>query len=46
MSKEGSTKSVNFMTPRAGILMLGFGQISHIVKMHYFCKNHLLFTQA
>ena len=35
MTKEGSTKIVNFMTPRAGILVLGRGHISHIVKMHY-----------
>ena len=29
------------MTPRAGILALGCDQKSHIVKMHYFCKNPL-----
>ena len=29
MTKEGSTKIVNFMTPRAGVLMLGRGHISH-----------------
>ena len=29
MTKEGSTKIVNFMTPRAGVLMLGHGHISH-----------------
>ena len=29
MTKEGSTKIVNFMTPRAGVLMLGYGHISH-----------------
>ena len=45
MSKDGSTKIVNFMTPGAGILVLGRGQISHIMKMHYSFKN-LLFTQA
>ena len=28
------------MTPRAGILVLRFDQISHVVKMHYFFKNH------
>ena len=32
MTKEGSTKIVNFMTPRAGVLVLGRGHISHIVK--------------
>ena len=36
MTKEGSTKIVNFMTPGAGVLVLGRGHISHIVKMHYF----------
>ena len=46
MTKEGSTKIVNFMTPRAGVLMLGCGHISHIVKMHYFFKNLLLYFQA
>ena len=45
MTKEGSTKIVNFMTPRAGVLVLGPGHISHIVKMHYFFKNHLLYSQ-
>ena len=39
ISKEESTKIVNFMTPRVGILLLGNGQISYIVKMHYFFKN-------
>ena len=29
MTKEGSTKILNFITPRAGVLMLGFGHISH-----------------
>ena len=29
MTKEGSTKIVNFMTPGAGVLMLGRGHISH-----------------
>ena len=29
MTKERSTKIVNFMTPRAGVLMLGCGHISH-----------------
>ena len=39
MTKEGSTKIVNFMTPGAGVLVLGRDHISHIVKMHYFFKN-------
>ena len=29
MTKEGSTKLVNFITPGAGVLMLGRGHISH-----------------
>ena len=29
MANEGSTEIVNFMTPRAGVLMLGRGHISH-----------------
>ena len=32
MTKEGSTKIVNFMTPGAGVLMLGCGNISHYSK--------------
>ena len=46
MTKEGSTKIVNFMTPGTGVLVLGRGHISHIVKMHYFFKILLLFSQA
>ena len=34
ITKEGSTKIVNFMTPGAGVLVLGCGHISHIVTMH------------
>ena len=33
MSKEGSTKPVNFMTKRAGILVRECGHNSYIVKM-------------
>ena len=29
MTKEGSTKIVNFMTPGAGVFMLRCGHISH-----------------
>ena len=29
MTTEGSTKIVNFMTPGAGVMMLGRGHISH-----------------
>ena len=45
-TKEGSTKIVNFMTPRAGVLVLGLGHISYIVKMHYFFINLLLCFHA
>ena len=34
------------MTPGAGVLVLGCGRISHIVKMHYFFKNLLFNSQA
>ena len=46
MTKEASTKIVNFMTPGSGVLVLGFGHISRIVKMHYFFKNLLHYSQA
>ena len=46
MTKEGSTKIVNLMTPGAGVLVQGHGHISCIVKMHCFFKNLLLFSQA
>ena len=46
IAKEGSTKIVNFMTPGSGVLVLGRGHISHIVKMHYFFKNLLLNSRA
>ena len=34
------------MTPGAGILLLGSGHISHIVKMHYSFQNLLLYSHA
>ena len=42
VTKEGSTKILYiFHDPRAGVLVLGCGQIlSHIVKMHYFLKKY------
>ena len=46
MTKEGSTKIVNFMTTGAGVLVLGRAHISHIVKIHYFFNNFLLYSQA
>ena len=46
MTKEVSIKIVNFVTPKAGVLVLGCGNISHIVKLHYFFKNLPLYSQA
>ena len=46
MTKERYIEIVNFITPGAGVLVLGSGHISHIVKMHYFFKNLLLYPQA
>ena len=46
MTREGSTKIVNFMTPREGVLVLGCGHISHKVKVHYFFKSPLLYSHA
>ena len=45
-TKKGHTKIVNCTTPGAGVLLLGRGHISHIVKMHYSFKNPLLYSQA
>ena len=39
MFKEGFTKTVNLFTPRAEVLVLGRGHISHIVKTHSFFQN-------
>ena len=46
MTKEGSIKMVTFMTPTAGVLSLGRGHRSHVVKMHYSYKNLPLYSQA
>ena len=46
MTKKGSTKIVNFMTPGSGVGVLGRVHLSHKVKMHYFFENRLLYTQA
>ena len=48
MTKEGSAKTVNFMTPGAGVLVLGRGHIciSLIVNMCYVFKNLLLYSRA
>ena len=41
MTREGSTKIINLMTPRAGVPVLGHVHIGHIVKMHYFSEDLL-----
>ena len=46
MTKEGFIKIVNFMTPGAGVLVLGRGHISHNVNLHYFFNNLLLYSGA
>ena len=38
MTKEGSTKTVNFMTPGAGVFVQGLGRISHRANMYYFLQ--------
>ena len=47
MAKEGSPKIVDFMTPVAGALVLGRGQISHVVKISFrnVCLHELSFLQ-
>ena len=44
MTKEGSTKIVNFIILRAGVLVIGHGHISHIMKMNYFLNNPFLYS--
>ena len=34
------------MSPGAGVLVLGRGHIGQVVKLHYFFKNLLLYSQA
>ena len=46
LTKEGSIKIVSFMSPGSGVLVMGHGHVSHIVKMHYSLKNPLLYSQA
>ena len=46
VTKEGSNKIVNFMIPRAGVLVLWRVHIINIVKMHYFFTNLLLYSQV
>ena len=44
MTKDGSTKIKNIITPEAGVVLLGRGQISHTVKMHH-SKKKILFNR-
>ena len=46
MTKEGSTKIVNFMTPGVGVVVLRRGHISHIMNMHYFFNNILIYSRT
>ena len=46
VTKEGSTKIINFITPGAGVLVQGHGHICYIVKMQNFFRNSLLYSQA
>ena len=48
MKKRGSknTKYVNFMSSGEGVLVLGCGHITCIVKMHYFINNLFLWSWA
>ena len=39
ITKKGSTKVVNFMTPGAGVFVLGHGHISHIHKFHFYAPE-------
>ena len=39
MTKEGCTKAVDLMIPKAGIFVLGHGHTSHIVKILNFIKQ-------
>ena len=39
MTKKGTTKIVNLMTPGAGVLMLKFGHISHYSESALFSKT-------
>ena len=43
MTKEGHTQSVNFMTPGAGVLMIGHGHTRLTLKMHY---KSILYSQT
>ena len=44
MNKEESANILSFMSPRAGVLVLGSDNISRIVKMQYFFFFFLLWA--
>ena len=44
MPKKGSTKINKFITPGLGVLVLRCGYISYVVKIHYFFKILLLYS--
>ena len=44
ITKEWSTEIVNFITPGAGVLVLGRGHISFIMKMDHFFKTLTLYA--
>ena len=46
ITKEGSTRIVNFITQGTGALVLRCDHISHVVKMHYFFKSLLICSGA
>ena len=46
INKKGYTKTVNFMTSGAGVLVQERSHISHIVKVHHFLKILLLYFHA
>ena len=41
ITKEGSTKNVTFMTPRAGVLMLERDHISHYSEYAFFYSMNI-----
>ena len=45
MTKEAFTKIVNSKTPWKVVPLLERGHMSHIVKIHCFFKNSLLYSQ-
>ena len=46
MTNERVYQNCKFHDPGLGVLVLGCGHISHVVKMHFFFKKRLLSSQA